>query len=551
MILKTFNQVINILLETSKSAKPLLFLSFLSVFAFITEILLLISIGLLLRSQDLVVNNQNFQIMENNLFLIVTIIICSILRILINYKVIKLTHFFGVKIIDGIAFNKFYKFDLLNNKTETTDNTFITILANHSFTFVSCLQNLFLGLIAVFSAFSILLFIYFERSYLSIYAITGIGLLFIIITLLTNKSLKVYSKEVALKRKNLVGAGKEGLQMSKELFVSHRQKFIINRINRDNIKLMDKLGNAAFLNVFPRYSIEALLFSIYGFLLFRNSINQETLLQLPILIVACLKIIPSFQSIYAAVATLKLLSDSINEIYIALILEKPNNEKSITYSDDFHNPFIKFNSKKYNLFIKQTENNFTIKPVFRAISGNINPKNSLCLYGPSGTGKTTFLQTLIYNTCLENYSRISKSLKKINIEYLTHVPNYFSGTILENIEQGENNLDLELIEDLLIELKLCSSKRKIRNFLESKIGDSSKLKLSGGEEQRLSLIKALSRKPDFLFADEFTSALDSSLELIAYEVAMKYSRNLIFISHSKKLIQLADHKLNFPLNLLS
>ena len=551
MILKTLNQVINILLETSKGAKPLFFLSFLSVFAFITEILVLISIGLLLRSQDLVVNNQNFKIMENNLFLIVTIIICSILRILINYKVIKLTHFFGVKIIDGIAFNKFYKFDLLNNKTETTDNTFITILANHSFTFVSCLQNLFLGLIAIFSAFSILLFIYFERSYLSIYAITGIGLLFIIITLLTNKSLKVYSKEVALKRKNLVGAGKEGLQMSKELFVSHRQKFIINRINRDNIKLMDKLGNAAFLNVFPRYSIEALLFSIYGFLLFRNSINQETLLQLPILIVACLKIIPSFQSIYAAVATLKLLSDSINEIYIALILEKPNNEKSITYSDDFHNPFIKFNSKKYNLFIKQTKNNLTIKPVFREISGNINPKNSLCLYGPSGTGKTTFLQTLIYNTCLENYSRISKSLKKINIEYLTHVPNYFSGTILENIEQGENNLDLELIEYLLIELKLCSSKRKIRYFLDSKIGDSSKLKLSGGEEQRLSLIKALSRKPDFLFADEFTSALDSSLELIAYEVAMKYSRNLIFISHSKKLIQLADHKLNFPLKILS
>ena len=551
MILKTFNQVINILLETSKGAKPLFFLSFLSIFAFITEILLLISIGLLLRSQDFVDNNQNFLIMENNLFLIVTIIICSILRILINYKVIKLTHFFGVKIIDGIAFNKFYKFDLLNNKTKTTDNTFITILANHSFTFVSCLQNLFLGVIAIFSAFSIFLFIYFERSFLSIFAITGIGLLFIIITLLTNNSLKVYSKEVALKRKNLVGAGKEGLQMSKELFVSHRQKFIINRINRNNINLMDKLGNAAFLNVFPRYTIEALLFSLYGFLLFRNSINQETLLQLPILIVACLKIIPSFQSIYAAIATLKLLSDSINEIYVALILEKPNNEKSITYSDAFHNPFINFNSKKYNLFIKQTENNLTIKPVFREISGNINPKNYLCLYGPSGTGKTTFLQTLIYNTCLENYSRISKSLKKINIEYLTHVPNYFSGTILENIEQGENNLDLELIEDLLIELKLCSSKREIRYFLDSNIGDSSKLKLSGGEEQRLSLIKALSRKPDFLFADEFTSALDSSLELIAYQVAMKYSRNLIFISHSKKLIKLADHKLNFPLKLLS
>ena len=549
MIIKTFNQVIHILLETSKGARPIFFLILFSIVAFVTEILLLISIGLLLKSNDLAVNNQNFQFFENEFILIVTIITCSILRILINYKVIKLTHYFGAKIIEGITKNKFNTFDLLNKKSQTTDNTFITILANHSFTFVSCLQNLFLGVIAIFSAFSIFIFIYLERSYLSIFAITAILSLFIVITLLTNKSLKIYSKEVAKKRKNLVGASKEGLQMSKEFFVGQRQDFIIQRINKNNVQLMDKLGNAAFLNVFPRYSIEALLFSIYGFFLFRNSFEQSVLLQLPILIVACLKIIPSFQSIYAAIVTLKLLSDSINEIYLALILEKPKKNRIINYTDNFHNPILKFNSKEYNLFIKKIEPNIENKPTILKIIGNINPKNSFCLYGPSGSGKTTFLQTLIFNTCLENSSRISKSLKKINIEYLTHVPNYFSGTILENIEQGENDLDLELIEKLLIDLKLCSSKRKIRYFLDSKIGDSSKLKLSGGEEQRLSLIKALIRKPDFLFADEFTSALDSNLELIAYKVAMKYSKNLIFISHSKKLIQLADHKLNFPLKL--
>ena len=104
MILKTFNQVIDILLETSKGAKPIFFLSFLSLVAFVTEILLLISIGLLLKTNDLALNNQNLQVVENNFVLIVTIISCSILRILINYKVIKLTHFFGVKIIDGIAY---------------------------------------------------------------------------------------------------------------------------------------------------------------------------------------------------------------------------------------------------------------------------------------------------------------------------------------------------------------------------------------------------------------------------------------------------------------
>ena len=79
LILKTFNQVIDILLETSKGARPIFFY-LLSIFAFVTEILLLISIGLLLRTNNLALNNQSFQFFENNFVLIVIIISCSILR---------------------------------------------------------------------------------------------------------------------------------------------------------------------------------------------------------------------------------------------------------------------------------------------------------------------------------------------------------------------------------------------------------------------------------------------------------------------------------------
>ena len=549
MILKTSKQVIDILLEISKGKRPILFISFLSISAFITDTLLLISIGILLRSQDPVLNNHSLQFINNKFLLIFIIVSCSLFRILINYKVIRFTHFFGSKIVDGIARNKFNNFEFFNNKTETSDNTFITILANHSFTFVSCLQNIFLGLIAIFSSFSIFLFIYIERSYLSIFTFIIIGTLFILVIFLTNKSLKLFSKEVALNRKKLVGAGKEGLQVSKELFVGNRQKFILERITKYNSRLMNRLGSASFLNVFPRYSIEAFLFIIYGFFLFRNDFNQSLLEELPIIIIASLKLIPSFQAIYAAVATLKLLADSINEIHTALILEKNKRYGLINYFDGCYTPVLNSYANGYSIIIKKEDDKNKSNLNSKELIGEINNFKSFCLYGPSGSGKTTFLQTLIFNTCLKNNSKISENDNKFSIEYLSHIPNFVSGTIIENIKQGDHNLDLVLLEELLLKLKLCSSKKEIRPFLNSKIGDTSKLKLSGGEEQRLSLIRSLCRRPKFLFADEFTSALNHELEQIAYQLAIQYSKNLIFISHSESLIKLSDHKLSFPINI--
>ena len=312
---------------------------------------------------------------------------------------------------------------------------------------------------------------------------------------------------------------------------------------------MNRLGNAAFLNVFPRYSIEAFLFIIYGFFLFRNDFNQNLLEELPIIIIASLKLIPSFQSIYAAVATLKLLADSIDEIHCALLFEKNKRYGLVNYSDKFFIPVLNTYPNGYSIFIEKLNNNNKSYIPSNKLIGKIHHSKSFCLYGPSGSGKTTFLQTLIFNTCLKNNSTRSKKFNKFIVEYISHVPNFVSGTILENIKQGDDNLDLVLLEKLLLKLKLCSSKKQIRSFLNSKIGDASKLKLSGGEEQRLSLIKSLCRKPEFLFADEFTSALNSELEMIAYQLATKYSKNLIFISHSESLIKLSDHKLSFPLNI--
>ena len=555
-LLITLKQVISILLNISKEGKPLIRIMSLSISAFISEIILLTSIGILLRPERELFIGRGFLLFNNANFLIITIILCSLFRILINFNVVRFTHFFGSKIGEGIAKNKFFQFDILNNGDHISNNAFITILVNHTITFVSCLQNLFMGIIGIFTALSICLFLYIEKSYLSIYVITLIGLLYIVLSSLTNKSLKIFSKEVALNQKNLVGIGKEGLLISKELYVGNRQNFVIEKIAKIQTRLMRKLGNSSFLIVLPKYGIEALLFSSFAFFILNESLTNNLLIQLPILVIAALKIIPSFQSIYSAISTLRILADSINEVHKGLIIDKPQSKLlQKENSNNFIDPILIFRREKYDICSKNS------KSIQKNKIGNLENKNSsnlisdikmgstVCLYGQSGSGKTTFIQSLILNTLINLNLNIKNKNNHFKVEFIDNKPNFISGTVLENLKQGQNQINLKLVEELLLTLKLCKRRSEIPSFLNLYLGDSSKIKLSGGEEQRLSLIRALCREPDYLFADEFTAALDSELELVAFNQAILYSKNLIFISHSKQLIKKADYQLRFPINL--
>tara|TARA_Y200000002_G_scaffold381006_1_gene393842 strand:- start:477 stop:2159 length:1683 start_codon:yes stop_codon:yes gene_type:complete len=556
---RTIKQLIEILVAISREGKPILVLSILSFSAFISEILLLGSVGILLKTDKNIDFYQQFSILKSSSFLLIVIIFCCLFRVFINYSVIRFTHFFGSNIGEGIARNKFFIFEKINRETLTTDNTFIQILCNHTMTFVSCLQNIFMGIIGFFTALSIYIFLYFERFYLSIYSITSIAIIYFFIILITSRLQKRFSREVTINQKKLIGISRESLSISKELFISNRQEFVINKIKTIQSKIMRKLGNASFLIVFPKYTIEALLFVSFAFLILSGSLSEELIKQLPIIVLVALKIIPSFQSMYGAVSTLNLLTDAINEVYIGLIQNKlqknfknkDNNKYTKRVNEllinNYVDPFIKIKQNSFSIYFKKNSLNskqFNIKEIPKEIKFG----SSLCLYGESGSGKTTFLQNLVFNTFVsinkKNFKNFQLSTK---LEYLDQKPNFISGTILENLIQDDKNINLDIVKELLISLKLCESVKEASLFLKLQIGDSSKLKLSGGEQQRLSIVRALCRKPDFLFADEFTSALDSDLELRTFLITKKFTKNLIFISHSEQLISKSDYKLSFPL----
>jgi ATP-binding cassette subfamily B protein len=126
------------------------------------------------------------------------------------------------------------------------------------------------------------------------------------------------------------------------------------------------------------------------------------------------------------------------------------------------------------------------------------------------------------------------------IGFVTQDTQLFSGTIKEtSFSVNPSATDEELIEVMKIPVKGLSRAEK----LETMIGEGG-LKLSGGEKQRLSIARALLRKPRLLIFDEATSSLDSLTEeeitQTIRDVSSQRNQITILIAHRLSTIMHAD-----------
>jgi ATP-binding cassette subfamily B protein len=177
---------------------------------------------------------------------------------------------------------------------------------------------------------------------------------------------------------------------------------------------------------------------------------------------------------------------------------------------------------------------------------------TIAFVGPSGSGKTTLVKLLVglyqplegditYNGIASKEIDLDQLREKIG--FVTQDTQLFSGTIRENllfVRPGAT--DAECL-DVLQRAACQTLMARASNGLDTVIGEGG-VKVSGGEKQRLSIARALLRRPDLLVFDEATSSLDSLTEEEITETikdVSEYNNHItILIAHRLSTIMHAD-----------
>jgi ATP-binding cassette subfamily C protein len=178
------------------------------------------------------------------------------------------------------------------------------------------------------------------------------------------------------------------------------------------------------------------------------------------------------------------------------------------------------------------------------------------LTGKSGSGKTTFIELLLglleptKGTILIHGQKLVETniWGSGQISYLSQKPHILNATIRENIAFGAalTLADDKQIFSVLEKVDLAEKVRSLPLGLDS-ILEGSQLNLSGGEQQRLALARALLAGPRLLLIDEGTNALDIDTEshILQYLIALKGECTIIMSAHQQSTLQHVDQVLEF------
>ena len=202
---------------------------------------------------------------------------------------------------------------------------------------------------------------------------------------------------------------------------------------------------------------------------------------------------------------------------------------------------------------KKYEKNKTIK-VLNDISFNFETGKTYSITGPSGSGKSTLLNLL---SLIDNPTTGSIEINSNKIKLNNKIENDLIRAKKIGIIYQEKNLlsDFTALENVYLPNLLVSKEKQksidLAKKLIKNVGMSSRInhfpnELSGGENQRIAIARALINDPDIILADEPTGSLDSDNAKLIFKTLFNLknkNRIIIFATHNRYFANMADCKI--------
>ncbi|MEO5588149.1 MAG: ABC transporter ATP-binding protein [Gemmatimonadaceae bacterium] len=362
-----------------------------------------------------------------------------------------------------------------------------------------------------------------------------------------SKRIKVIQREIVAETTALAGSTTESLrniELVKSLGLADQEVLRLNAITEKILKLeLKKVRYLRSLSFIQGTFVNLLRTCILFLMLYLIFAQKITVGQFFSLLIYSFFIFGPLQELGNIINAYRETEVSLENFRAILAIpkdKKPDNPVSV---DDLES--LEFRNVG---FTHQT----ATTPALNGISFKVKRGDTIAFVGPSGAGKTTLVKLLVglyppqrgeilYNGYPSEVIDLDRLRERIG--FVTQDSQLFSGTIRENLRfVSPNATDAECL-DVLQKAAAHSLLMRADNGLDTVIGEGG-VKVSGGEKQRLSIARALLRKPHLLVFDEATSSLDSLTEeeisRTMRDVASNRAVMTILIAHRLSTIMHAD-----------
>lgn len=490
-----------------------------------------------------------FIIFSLSIFVIKFIYMCSLIYVKMNY-VSNISTRLSSNIYSSYL-SRPYNFHLKNTSSQLILNA-TSEVQNFSTNILSSSLEIIIEIVMMLGLIVLLLFIEPIGSIIIFFLTVALGYFY---HTAVHKKSSLWGTERRKSEEKGLKLIREGLGGIKELLIFAKKKIFEYEYIQQVAKFFQVNKKQQTLLDTAKYYIELVAISsavtLIFFLINTNDVGL-VIIKLSLFVAVFFKILPALNRVIAAKQRLVYSLVSLDKIYEEIkfyknLKQKNKNNQPISFSYNIRLKNISFGYTKKEKILKKL--NLTIK------KGEI-----LGLIGPSGSGKSTIINIiigllnpdsgtiLVDDVPLDTKRKVESWQKKIG-----YIPqNFFmlDDTIRANIVFEPNYLSGKLDNNIYDSLK----KSQINNFvkslpkkLDTVIGERGS-KISVGQAQRLSIARALYKKPDILILDEATSALDPKNEKNFLSVISKLKKKItiVIISHKPNTLKFCDnvYKLN-------
>ena len=437
-----------------------------------------------------------------------------------------------------------YAFHLKRNSAELLRNTHYSVL--------DLVVHAFVPIVVIASEailiFGILIALVLTAPLVTLLILGVLGPLVIVLLRLVQPALQrlgdVNQETLAMNVKSL----QQSFEGARDIKLSGSERFFQSQFEGPRRRLAVSLYRKELLQDVPRVAIEtSIMIFVVGFVGYSLAGKGETdrlVAVMGLFTYAIFRVLPSLNRILANLNLLRFGFAAIDDLYEDLVATE------LFTNDDLSYPPLSF-ARVIELSDVSFSYDGSDRQVLREVDLAIAKGECIGFVGATGSGKST-LVNIILGLLEPTSGRVSvdgvdvMSNKRGWYRQIGVVPQHVflvDDSLRRNIAFGvaDEEIDEVALDDAIDMSQLRPFLEELPDGLETVVGERG-VRLSGGEAQRIAIARALYRRPEVLFLDEGTSALDNTTEsrFMAALDALKASKTLVMIAHRLSTIKKCD-----------